>query len=266
MSVLILAVLFATNTDAPKIRVGIPAKIENLVLAGSELEVKPLDDRRAKVVVRITSAQKHGTAHRYDLTYYALEPGTYNLIDFLQRKDGTPIGELAPITFVADSSLPPGQVLPAEQSPRPVASMGGYKWWLIAAGIAWLLVMLAIIFVGRKKPVYAEMLSGRPVSLADRLRPLVERGLAGQLSLEERADLERSLIGFWTRRLQLEKVRPAERFARLRSDLNAGPLLEQLESWLHKPGPQDHVDLAALLRPYKNMPADALDEPEVAAR
>lgn len=266
MSALVLATLLAAAADGPKIRVGIPAKIENLVLAGSELEVKPLDDRRAKVVVRITSAEKHGSAHRYDLNYYALEPGTYNLIDFLQRKDGTPIGELAPIPIVAESGLPPGQVLPSEQAPKPVASMGGYKWWLIVAGVVWLLVMLAILFVGRKKPMYAEVLAGRRMSLADRLRPLVERGLDGRLSSEERADLERSLIGFWTRRLQLERVRPADRFGTLRSDPNAGPLLEQLEAWLHKPGPQDSVDLVALLRPYKDMPADALDEAEVAAR
>jgi hypothetical protein len=265
MTALVLATLLAA-ADGPKVRVGIPVKIENLVLAGTELEVKPLDDRRAKVVVRITNVQKHGTAHRYDLTYYVLEPGSYNLIDFVQRKDGTPVGELSPIPIVAESGLPPGQVLPSEQSPQPVKSMGGYKWWLIAAGIIWLLVMLAILFVGRKKPVYAEVLSGHRMSLADRLRPLVERGLAGGLSPEERADLERSLIGFWTRRLHLESLRPAERFAKLRSDANAGPLLEQLEAWLHKPGPQESVDLAALLKPYKDMPADALDEPEVAAR
>lgn len=266
MSAFVFVTGIAASADVRKLRVGIPAKIDNLVLAGTELEVKPLEDRRANVVVRITSVQKHGTAHRYDFNFYALEPGTYNLLEFLQRKDGTPLGDLSPIPFVAESSLPPGQVLPSEQAPQPVASMGGYKWWLIAAGIVWLLVMLAILFVGRKKPLYAEMLSSQRMSLADRLQPLVERGLAGELAPEERAELERSLIAFWTRRLQLEKARPAERFANLRSDANAGPLLEQLEAWLHKPGSQAKVDLAALLRPYRDMPADALDEAEVAAR
>ena len=155
--------------------VGMPVRIENLVLPGSELEVKPLDDRRAKIVIRITSVNKHGTAHRYDLTYYGLEPGTYDLREYLQRKDGTPLGELPPIVVTVQSILPPGQILPSDLSPRTVPSFGGYSWVLIAAGVLWLLVFLTILFAGRKKLLYAELVSDERVSLADRLRPLVER-------------------------------------------------------------------------------------------
>ena len=39
----------------------------------------------------------------------------------------------------------------------------------------------------------------------------------------------------------------------------AGPLLQQLESWLHRPGPADRVDVAGLLKPYQDVPAEAVE-------
>ena len=261
-----LAAHLALAADERTTRVGIPATIENLILPGTELEIKPLDDRRAKVVARITNAQKHGTAHRYDLTYYALEAGTFDLRDLLQRKDGSQLGELPPIIVNVESSMPAGQILPSDPTPQRVPFLGGYSWALWIAGAIWLAVFLAILLVGRQKPLMAEIVTDGGPTLADRLRPLIERGLAGQLSLEERAELERSLIAFWTRRLKLESLRPADRFARLRSDADAGPLLRQLESWLHEPGPRSDPNMAELLRPYRNLPADALDDAEVSVR
>jgi len=32
-----------------------------------------------------------------------------------------------------------------------------------------------------------------------------------------------------------------------------------MELWLHSPGPADKVDVAALLKPYQNLPPDALE-------
>jgi hypothetical protein len=33
--------------------------------------------------------------------------------------------------------------------------------------------------------------------------------------------------------------------------------LDQLEKWLHRPNTNEPVDVAALLKPYQNLPADA---------
>ena len=56
------------------------------VLPGSELEVKPIGER-TPIVLRIVRVFPHGTAFRYDLEYYGLEPGSFDLKDYLQRKD-----------------------------------------------------------------------------------------------------------------------------------------------------------------------------------
>jgi hypothetical protein len=37
-----------------------PARIDQLVVPGTELEVRPIDDRRAPLVVRIVEAYPHG--------------------------------------------------------------------------------------------------------------------------------------------------------------------------------------------------------------
>ena len=41
----------------------------------------------------------------------------------------------------------------------------------------------------------------------------------------------------------------------------AGPLLSQLELWLHHPNPQPPKDVGALLAPYRDLPPDAVDLP-----
>src|SRR5947209_3251476 len=92
--------------------VGMPARIDQVVLPGPELEVRPAEDRKAPVVLRILSTYPHGTAFRYDFVYYGLEPGTFDLKDYLRRKDGAPVGALPPLRVEVRSVLPPGQVLP----------------------------------------------------------------------------------------------------------------------------------------------------------
>lgn len=247
--------------DPPLTDVGRTGKFEQLVLPGSELEVKPLDDRKGTVVLRIVAVNKHGTAYRYDLEYYGLEPGRYDLKDWLRRKDGSPTTELPSIPIAVKAVLPPGHVLPHDPTTGGAPNIGGYRKLLILAAAVWALVMLAIVFLGWGKK-HADMVAGaRPATLADRLRPLVERGSTGQLSPIERADLERTLMAFWRKRLRLGGAKPAVAISVLKAHADAGPLLRQLELWLHKPGPSAGVDVAALLRPYQNLPADALDDP-----
>ena len=52
--------------------------------------------------------------------------------------------------------------------------------------------------------------------------------------------------------------RPAKRCAAC-ADEQAGPLLSQVEAWLHRPGGEQDVDVAVLLAPYQNLPAEDLD-------
>jgi hypothetical protein len=205
---------------------------------------------------------RHGTAHRYDLEYYGLEPGQYDLRTYLRRKDGSPTNDLPPLPVTVESVLPAGQVVPHELPAQGTPWLGGYRLLLVVGGVVWLVGALAILFVGRGRKPASAATSARALSVADRLRPLIERALANDLSQTELAELERTLLAFWRRRLKLDHHRPGEAIARMRAHPEAGPLLAQLEAWLHRPGPRPPVDVAALLKPYQAIPEEALDAAE----
>ena len=252
-----LSLSAAHADDRPETTVGMVAQINQLVLPGAELEVKPLDDRAKPVVLRIVATYPHVTDFRYDLAYYVLEPGTFDLRDFLRRKNGSALGNLPPLPITAKPLLPPGQVQPNRLTLEPTPSLGGYKTLLIVAAFVWVAGLAAIVFLGRRRAKRAQLETDRPLTMADRLAPWIARGQAGKLTPGECADLERTLLAYWRRRLDLLNHRPADVFARLRTHGEAGPLLEQLEVWLHKPGPAPTVDVAALLEPYRALPAQA---------
>jgi hypothetical protein len=257
---LISGALATRGGEATVATVGMPCTIRELVLPGSELEVARLGDK-SPIVLRVESASPHGSAFRYDLEFYGLEAGDYDLGRWLRRKDGSATGDLPPIPVHVRSLLPPGQVRPHAPPPATTSGFGGYQSLLIAGGLVWLLGLGALVFVARHGPRTQTRAAGeRAGTLADRLHPLVENAVRGTLSRSQRAELELALVAFWRRRLALEDRRPDEVLALLRRHEQAGPLLAGLENWLHRPQPVGQVDLAALLAPYRDMPADAMAE------
>jgi hypothetical protein len=252
----------AARADGPlkETTVGMTGRLTDVVLPGPELEAKPDDDRKRPLLVREVTVYPHGSLFRYDIAYEGRDPGTYNLCDYLRRKDGTPTTGLPPRLVKVNAVRPPGQVEPnkleIERGPR----VGGYWLAVYAAGAVWVLGVVALVasfFFPRRKQTTAAR--ARPPSLADRLRPLVEGAVAGTLSHAELANLERVLLAFWRKRLGLEAADPAEAIAALRVHPEAGPLLAKLEEWLHRPGPPAAVDVPALLTPYRELPPDALE-------
>ena len=251
--VIVLNALAAAAIDAaepiPSTSVGMTERLQSVVLPGSELEPIPLTDSRQPIVVRLIEVYPHGTAFRYELEYYGLEPGEFDLTDYLRRKDGSSTTDLSPLLVSIKSVLPPGQVEPNSLQPAPPQRLGGYLLALVLGCLAWLVVLAAILFVGRRKssPVYVSTLRGE--TLADRLRPLVQKAQLNELASGQKAELERLLLAYWRKRLALGNLPPVAAIAQLRQHEEAGPLLQQLERWLHQPGENAAVDLATLLAP-----------------
>ncbi|MBC8290433.1 MAG: hypothetical protein H8E37_08960 [Planctomycetes bacterium] len=239
--------------------VGMPARLEQIVLPGSELVVKPIDSE-GPIVLRIVESYPHGSDFRYDIEYYGLDPGEWNLSDYLERKDGSSAESLPELTVTISSLLPPGQVEPNALETEDVQGLGGYLIALIAGGVLWVTGLFAILFAGRKKDEQDNSAAARQVTLADRLRPIVKQAIEGELPGERLAELEMMLVAFWRKRLNMEDNAAAEVIPQLRSHSAAGPLLRQLESWLHQPESDTEIDVAALLEPYRNLPPDALDD------
>ena len=229
--------------------IGEPRWIREWVASGPELVAAP-GDFRSPIVIRVDSASPHGSDLRYDLVWYGLEPGSYDLLDFLRRVDGSSLDDLTPLVVEVTSVLPPGLVEPNELEVTDVSLFGGYELLLWIGGIVWAGVLLVVV-VRRRNAALADAPAKAPTTVADKLRPLIEEALDGSLSQRRRAELELTLISYWRRKLGWEAEGTAAALARLRTHAEAGTLLRALEEWIHSPTPPADVDLDSLLGPYR---------------
>jgi len=228
------------------------AEIEAVVLPGSKLKTKPLEDSDL-IVLRIAAVFPHGTANRYTLRYYGLEPGTYNLRDYLVREDGSSTSDLPSLTVEIVAALSSADARPHALASGELPALGGYKRLLALGGVVWGAVLIALLIGRRGREAIDEGLPATSQTAADRLRPLVEAAIQGDLGHTEKAELERVLLGYWRERLELESLDAMASLRALRDHPDAGQLLRQLEEWLHQPpGRQEQdLDVAALLEPYQ---------------
>jgi hypothetical protein len=236
--------------DRPVTVVGMQGHIDGIVLPGPELEVRPLENSQAPFVLRIARVQPQGTAFRYDFVYYGLEPRTYDLTQYLRPKKGSASVKLPTLEVEVRGLLGPGLIHPHALEPKRASWFAGYRVALLAGAVLWILGFFFILLRGRKKKWAAKEAVVRE-TVADRLRPLVIRAMAGTLSSDQMAELERTLLAFWRHRLGLENDKAPVALAKMRQHPEAGVLLNQLELWLHRPGTREQVDVGKLLWPYQ---------------
>lgn len=242
--------------EPPVTLVGMRGHLEGVVLPGSELEVRPLEDSQAPFVLRIANVYQHGTAYRYDFVYYALEPRSYDLRNYLRRKDGSTMQNLPPLEVKVKGLLGSGLIHPHAPEAKQTSWFAGYRVLVLAGAGLWCVGLFLILFWGRRKKKRTQQDATPPTTAADRLRPLVIRAMTGLLSAKQHAELERTLLAFWRQRLGLENDKPHEALAKLRQHPEAGVLLNQLELWLHRPGTAKQVDVGKLLWVYQQAPIE----------
>ncbi len=242
----------STNVSTASRNIGIEGSV-SVALPRPDYQPRPLDDRtelilRIEKVTPLTNGQ-----HRYEFFYMGLEPGAYQLADFLIRPDGSRPDELGDLRIQVCALLPDDHNGALNNyMPRQFPFIGGYRVMLIVLGVVWVGGIAAFILLSRKKRVVAALVVVvPPPSFAERLRPLVEEAAAGTLTVEGQANLERLLMGYWREKLNLPDLRMAESLARLKAHAEAGELLRALERWLHRPGGATQEEVVAVLEPYR---------------
>lgn len=250
---LLFPLLLASATlaeDPPSQRVGQPLEIREVYIPGSEVKPKPRRDRTPPLMVRVLEVKPAKDGFRYDFEVQGLEPGRHNLADFLEVPEGT---ELPAIPLEITSGLPPGLVDPHDEGTAELPSLGGYRTKMMILAGAWFAGFVAILAWRKKKPSGEFSDSPPAPTLVERLRPLVAAASKGELSSDDRARLERLLIGHWRElRPDIAALPPAEALTRLRTDQEASPLILSLERWLHAPADSaPHPrEIEQLLAPY----------------
>lgn len=237
---------------------------------GPPLRAMPDQGVTAPVVVRVTPLPAGdgaaygragtGSPRRYRVDYIGAVAGIFDLRELIQHEDGS-AAALPPLTVEILSTLPPehGTDLYASKDAVPLLRRH-YRTALLIVALAWLAVPVVYLLrraLRRQPPPVEEPPPPRP-TLADQLRPLVERAMRGELTIAEQGRLELLLLSHWRRRLDLDGLPPSTAIARLRTSPEAGRLLVAVERWLHTRdggGARAEGDVAELLEPYRHAPA-----------
>ncbi len=240
-------VAFAAE-EIPSARVGQPLRLEEIYIPGGQIVPAPRHDREPPLVVRVLDVRPAADGFRYDFEIQGLDPGRYDLADFLDPEDDR---VLPSIPLEITTALPEGPPTTYNLPPTPLPKFGGYRTFLVVAGILWLAGLLAFLFIRGKKPAAVDH-EALPPSLADRLQPLVAAASTGDLDAAGRARLDRLVIGYWRERLpEIADLPPSQALVELRRHAEAAPLLLALERWIHSPDPAPPSDLDRLLSPYR---------------
>lgn len=254
----LLSLPLSADTAPPTTRVGLPVTLTDLYIPGGEAKARPRPNHEPPIVIRLVAVKPAAGGKRYDLEVYGLEAGTYDLADYLVAADpATPPRFEQPIPLVVTTGLPPGLPRPAELTVNPPPRIGGYRLLAWILGIVWFLGLLALLLLKRRTTA-AGAPPPAPPTLAERLHALVTLASEGRLDADQQATLERLILGHWHQRLpELAALPPAEALARLRHHDEAGPLLRQLEQWLHARKPAiDAGQIEELLAPYRTPPSN----------
>jgi hypothetical protein len=240
-----------TNTT-PTRSIGLEGSI-TVDLPRNDYLARPLDDR-TEFILRIESVSPVGKDRfRYALYFMGLEPETFDLADYLVRVDGSRPDELAGQRVRVHAVLSEdhdGRL--TNYVPDRFPFIGGYRAALVTLTILWVAGIGGFIWSYRKrKPIAAAVTVAQPPSLAERLRPLVEAAAAGRLTLEEKAQIERLLMGFWREKIPMAEMKMAETVAHLREHPQAGELLRALERWLHQRDGASPAEINSLLEQYR---------------
>ena len=250
ITIFLLLCISALIAETPSQRVGLPLVIPEIYIPGGEVKVKPRRTSEPPLSVRILEVKPAIDGSRYDFEIHGLDPGTYDLADFLDAPEGTSISAI-PLEITA--GLPPGLPRPHEMTNGSLPELGGYRQTMIFLAAAWLAGLLAIILWRKKKPVENGDNKPTPPTLSERLRPLIIRAADGNIASAERAELERLVIGHWRgQHPEIAALPPAEAMVALRSDPEASPLILALERWLHARNPITSTsEIGELLAPYR---------------
>ena len=76
------------QAETPTSRVGQPLEIGEVFIPGEQIEPAPRRDRSPSLVVRVLEVKPAEGGFRYDFEVQGLDPGTYDLSDFLRAGRG----------------------------------------------------------------------------------------------------------------------------------------------------------------------------------
>ena len=256
--------LLAVRQEA--LRIGIESETD-LVLSKGNLQAKQIDPQSPLILRVIAIRPLSDGRFIYRVAFTPLEPGSFNLSDYLVFPDDTPLGSTDPhpVTILARVTDPDQTTLLGMPFPRTTPPIR-YNTWMTLLGLLWAAAGVRLFY--KKKPVTqpAPAPPPPPPTLAEILRPLVQLAASGDLDIPGKARLERIFLQYWSQQLGLQKLTAIEKMRAIRKHPDAGRLFQTMDSWIHRPEPViPEEEINAVLAPYAAIDASEECQKEAAS-
>lgn len=189
------------------------------------------------ILIRVSPGQAGG---RQLVEFIGAVAGNFDLRAHLEREDGQPISDLAPIPITVVSRLP------ADHGVDLYATTGSWMnwrahyrqlmWGAVGLWVAFPVVVIVVRVIRRPRPEAPPAPLLPPPSVAEQLRRALEVARERPLTVEESGRLELLLLHY----LGGERVGEGEDLAsvlrEVRDSESTGPLVLAIERWLHSRG------------------------------
>jgi hypothetical protein len=242
-----------------EVSVGIEGTVERIL---NEPDYTPLPvNENASIILRVHLMEPTPEGqYKYNFAYIGLQDGVYNLADYLQNAEGRRVRDRLPAISVTVRSLLPenaSTTLPEMPAGLPAHRIP-YRPTMAVLILAWIGCGAALFRRPRPNTVTPPPPTAPPPtqSLGAILEPLAMKAARKTITTEEKILLERTIIRFWSEKLEISDLDAEERRDAILEDEEGGALLRSVERWLYQPF--SHVlssEISKVLAPYFEIPA-----------
>lgn len=256
--ILLLVVAFtlqgkADDQSSASSPLGLPVKLTDIYIPGTEVEPVPRTNLSSSLVIRILEIKPASEGFRYDMEIYGLDPGSHQLAQYLRYADSkqavTDLNKSLEVTIQHPADTLPK---PQDLSYSAPKNLSNYRVIMTSLAVIWALAFLLIIFYRKRSRTEGTEEAAAP-STYEKIQSLVLATAHGDLTHSQKAELERLIIGHWKKQVPgLEVMPTSEAITQLRSHTEASPLVLKIEHWLHAPSPSvTQKEIAPLLSSFK---------------
>lgn len=214
---------------------------------GEEIMAAKVDEK-SEAMVRILNKKKTADGFTYDIEFIGLEPGTYNLVKYLRSAvTGEPLN-LPEYSVEVDTVLNKdfqGELVDFQKSVETLTPWYKKLNYLIIG--FWVILLPAIIFLGRKKQVVEEIIEVKEKSLNEKIQELLTT-LKGKSSKEIWQKIEGLIFQHWCKEKNLGNMPMHEAMVKLKADSEAGPFILKLEQGLHSKSLKNEQEVTDLIQ------------------
>lgn len=239
---LIIICLFLSLFSFAEENVGIVKRM-TFELEGEQIFAAEVDEK-SPALVREINTIKTEKGFKYEIDFIGMEPGNYNVIDFMRdRNNNTPSG-YKEIKVSIDTTLE--ESFKGQLSEVKLETESPSIWYTkvnVAFFVLWVIILLVIIFYKKKTDEKTEEEQKVYVpTAADKLITILEE--PNSSTKERWQKIEGLLITHFCENQQEDSMH--ERFMNLKKDSSVGPIIKLLEIYLHAPDGSERVSFDEL--------------------